>query len=157
MGITNKERKIKSKNKKRSMRNKIRKIMSSRLSTAIALTHAYATHVNAQGRSTPLHTNFYPSSYDIYVDNCASRSITNNMSDFIDKPTQADVRICGTNGVSTGTLMGTVEWEIEDDNGTVHKIRIPNTIYSSVNRNRLLSPQHWAQGANDKYPIREKN
>jgi hypothetical protein len=50
--------------------------------------------------------------------------------------------------------MGTVEWEIEDDNGMAHKIRIPNTIYSAANRNRLLSPQHWAQGAHDRYPIR---
>jgi hypothetical protein len=94
------------------------------------------------------------SSYDIYVDNCASRSITNDLNDLVDKPTQADVHIYGTNGVSTGTLMGTVEWEIEDDYGSIHKIRIPNTIYSAANRNRLLSPQHWAQGANDRYPIR---
>jgi hypothetical protein len=50
--------------------------------------------------------------------------------------------------------MGTVEWEIEDDMGRTHKIRVPNTIYSATNRSRLLSPQHWAQGANDKYPIR---
>jgi hypothetical protein len=149
-----KERRVTKKNKKESMRNKAIKIMSSRLSTALALTHAYATHINTQGRNTPVYTNFHPSSYDIYVDNCVSRSITNNMSDFIDKPTQVDVKIYGTNGISTGTLMGTVEWEIEDDYGTVHKICIPNTIYSSVNRNRLLSPQHWAQGANDRYPIR---
>jgi hypothetical protein len=76
------------------------------------------------------------------------------MSDYIEEPTQADIRIYGTNGVSTGTLMGTVEWEIEDDHGSTHKIRIPNAIYSATNRNRLLSPQHWAQGANDRYPIR---
>jgi hypothetical protein len=76
------------------------------------------------------------------------------MEDFVDDPVPADIRICGTNGTSKGTLMGTVEWEIEDDLGRTHKIRIPNTIYSETNRSRLLSPQHWAQVANDKYPIR---
>jgi hypothetical protein len=76
------------------------------------------------------------------------------MADFVDTPVPADIRIYGTNGVPTGTLMGTVEWEVEDDQGRMHKIRLPNTIYSSGTRNRLLSPQHWAQGANDRYPIR---
>jgi hypothetical protein len=47
-----------------------------------------------------------------------------------------------------------VEWEIEDDLGRTYKLHIPNTIYSATNRNRLLSPQHWAQSANDTYPIR---
>jgi hypothetical protein len=102
---------------KGSMRIRIIKIMKSRTTAALTLSHACATHINAQSRSTPIHTVFHPTSYDIYVDNCASRSITNNLIDFINKPVQADVRIHGTNGVSTGTLMGTVEWEIEDDNG----------------------------------------
>jgi hypothetical protein len=76
------------------------------------------------------------------------------MEDFVDEPVPADIRICGTNGMSKGTLMGTVEWEIEDDQGRTHKIRVPNTIYSANNRSRLMSPQHWAQVANDRYPIR---
>jgi hypothetical protein len=59
------------------MRNRIIKLMSSRLSTALTLSHACTTHVNAQSRSTPVHTDFHPASYDINVDNCASRSITN--------------------------------------------------------------------------------
>lgn len=50
--------------------------------------------------------------------------------------------------------MGTVEWAIEDEAGCVHKIRIPHTIYSEHNRSKLLSPQHWSQEANDRYPVR---
>jgi hypothetical protein len=76
------------------------------------------------------------------------------LRDFIDTPVPADVKIYGTNGTSSGTLMGTVEWPIEDDAGHVHRIRIPRTIYSASNRSKLLSPQHWRQEANDRYPIR---
>jgi hypothetical protein len=50
--------------------------------------------------------------------------------------------------------MGTVEWPIEDDTGCIHKIRIPRTVYAESNRNKLLSPQHWSQEANDRYPTR---
>jgi hypothetical protein len=88
------------------------------------------------------------------VDNCASRCITNDLRDFVDTPVPADVKIYGTNGTSSGTLMGTVEWPIEDDTGRVHKIRIPRTIYSEGNRSKLLSPQHWSQEANDRSPVR---
>jgi hypothetical protein len=99
--------------------------------------HAHATTVN----SLPKHTYFDTDSYELYVDNCASRCITNDLKDFIDTPVPADVKIYGTNGTSSGTLMGTVEWPIEDDTGRVHNIRIPRTIYSESNRSKLLSPQ----------------
>jgi hypothetical protein len=112
--------------------------------------HAHATTVN----SLPKHTYFDTDSYELYVDNRASRCITNDLKDFIDTPVPADVKIYGTNGTSSGTLMGTVEWPIEDDTGRVHNIRIPRTIYSESNRSKLLSPQHWSQEASDRHPIR---
>jgi hypothetical protein len=81
------------------------KIMSRTLQEYETPTKAYATNISTQKRNNTIHTDFHASSYEIYVDNCASRSITNNLSDFIDTPVPADVRIYGTNGVSTGTLM----------------------------------------------------
>jgi hypothetical protein len=110
------------------------KIMSTTLRDAALPTRAYSTNIHTRARSRAVPTDFHSASHDIYVDNCASRSITNNMDDFIDTPVPADIRIYGTNGVSTGTLMGTVEWEIEDDQGRTHRIRGPNTIYSASNR-----------------------
>jgi hypothetical protein len=105
--------------KKKSMRNQIIKIMSLRLAPSRVLTHACATHVNAQSRSTPLHTNFHISSYDIYVDNCASRSITNNMSDFIEEPTQAKYNILSYQQEQT-TVPSTL--------GTGSQRQVPNKI-----------------------------
>jgi hypothetical protein len=74
---------------------------------------AHATTLN----SLPKHTYFDTDSYELYVDNCASRCITNDLADFVDPPVPADVKIYGTNGISSGTLMGTVEWPIEDNTG----------------------------------------
>jgi hypothetical protein len=93
-------------------------------------------------------------SFEIYVDNCASRTLTNDLHDFINSPTPTDITILGTNEKSMGTLMGTIKWSIEDDEGMVHDVMIPNSLYSSDNRSKPLSPQHWAQEANDRHPIR---
>ena len=49
-------------------------------------------------------------------------------------------------------MEGTVEWQIEDDDGKTHTITIPGTIYSPQAHCRLLSPQHWAQKAKDFKP-----
>jgi hypothetical protein len=40
--------------------------------------------------SLPRHTYFDTDSYDLYVDNCASRCITNDLRDFVDTPVPAD-------------------------------------------------------------------
>ncbi len=77
------------------------KIMNNAMQGSAILTRVYATNISTPKRNNTIHTDFHASSYEIYVDNCASRSITNKMSDFIDTPVPADVRIYGTNGVST--------------------------------------------------------
>ena len=47
---------------------------------------------------------------------------------------------------------GTFLMNIEDDNGGVHKIKIPNSFYFPGLWMVLLSPQHWAQQAKDTVP-----
>jgi hypothetical protein len=124
------------------------------ISTNHTSTHMHCMSSTTMQRDRPKPTHYDTDSFDIYVDNCASRSITNDLRDFVDTPVPSNTRIYGTNGVSDGTLMGTVRWSIEDDDGQVHDIVIPNTVYSKGNRNKLLSPQHWSQEVRDRYPIR---
>jgi len=40
-------------------------------------------------------------------------------------------------------------FSIEDDNGKIHRIKIPNSLYLPGLKQCLLSPQHWAQEAGD--------
>jgi hypothetical protein len=48
--------------------------------------------------------------------------------------------------------MGTFKFNIEDNHGKVHHIKIPNSAYGPGLKYCLLSPQHWAQEAQDKFP-----
>ena len=46
---------------------------------------------------------------------------------------------------------GTFKFKIEDDNGKMHKIKIPNSLFVPDLKRCLLSPQHWVQEAKDNY------
>jgi hypothetical protein len=55
-------------------------------------------------------------------------------------------------GISNGleiTGEGTFKFNIKDDEGKQHTIRIANSLYVPKMRRCLLSPQHWAQEARD--------
>jgi hypothetical protein len=49
---------------------------------------------------------------------------------------------------------GTFKFQIEDNDGKVHLIKIPNSKYVPGLKYNLISPQHWAQEAQDHYPKR---
>jgi hypothetical protein len=50
------------------------------------------------------------------------------------------------------THIGTVKWNIYDDNGMYHTLNIPNVYCVPGCEVQLLSPQHWAQELNDSNP-----
>ncbi len=81
---------------------------------------------------------FDTDSYDILIDNCCSHSLTNCKEDFIEPPVQSRVKVRGYNGHTESTMVGTVKWKIQDDDGEIHN-------YTSAVETRLLSPQHWDQ------------
>jgi hypothetical protein len=90
------------------------------------------------------------------VDNCFTACITNSLADIVGTPVPIAARTEGfTGGEALVTAKCTVKWKIEDDHGRTHTIVIPNSLYSKNAPFRLLSPQHWAQQANDHQPKRE--
>eukprot|EP00978_Attheya_sp_CCMP212_P023149 scaffold70211_cov63-Attheya_sp.AAC.2 len=91
-------------------------------------------------------------SYVIAVDNCCTTSITNNLEDFIKPPKTVNQLVAGMGGQVLAVKKGTVKWRIEDDDGKVHVITLPGTLYAPKAPFRLLSPQHWSQQANDNHP-----
>ena len=92
-------------------------------------------------------------SYVIAVDNCCTTSITNDLKDFISPPKTVNQFVSGMGGRVLAIKKGTVRWRIEDDDGKVHVITLPGTLYAENAPFRLLSPQHWSQQANDNHPL----
>jgi hypothetical protein len=59
-------------------------------------------------------------------------------------------------GIQGGLVIeghGTSRFNIKDDNGNVHQIKIPNSMFIPDLKYCLLLPQPWAQEAKDKYPL----
>ena len=85
-------------------------------------------------------------SFVIAVDNCATRSITNDPNDFVETPRKVAVSsIKGISGLIQVLRQGTIKWNICDDEGKTHEMLLPNSFYVPRAPMRLLSPQHWAQ------------
>ena len=97
---------------------------------------------------------FDTDSEPIGIDNRSTRCISSYKTDFEGDLTPIASKIRGLTGLTKGQLyVGTIVWSIEDDDGVVHKLTIPNSIYCPEVTIRLLSPQHWAQIAKDHSPI----
>jgi hypothetical protein len=67
--------------------------------------------------------------------------------------TKKDGIVEGIEGGLTIKGKGTFKFNIEDDHGKVHHIKIPISVYVPVLKYCLLSPQHWVQEAKDKFSL----
>ena len=86
------------------------------------------------------------------IDNGAAACITNDLKDFVGRSRCINQWIKGITGHVQATHRGMVLWKIDDDTGKVHSININGTDYMAGMSNRILSPQHFAQAANDHHP-----
>jgi len=68
----------------------------------------------------PHRVHFDTDSYEILVDNCCSKSITNCLEDFIAPPRSSNMIIKGFNGATATTKVGTVQWRLQDDWASTH-------------------------------------
>ena len=81
---------------------------------------------------------------DLAVDNCASKCMTNDLSDFIIPPTKCNRSIKGL-GTGHATHHGTVRWTLSDDKGVNHSFQIKDVYYVKSLPFRIWSPQHVSQ------------
>ena len=110
--------------------------------------HHYA-FAGINGDSTSSQVHFDSDSFQIGIDNHASYCMANSPHLF-DDLILSDVG--KVDGISEGLAIlgkGTFKFNISDDDGRVHCIRIPNSFYLPKLKGCLLSPQHWAQEAGD--------
>jgi Reverse transcriptase (RNA-dependent DNA polymerase) len=104
------------------------------------------------------HSQFDTDSFPIRVDNCATRSMSFCRHDFEKgslHPSSLMVKGFGQDVRSQVTHKGTIIWQIVDDLGTAHTIRLPDSLLIPRSTDRLLYPQHWAQQAKDNYPMKQ--
>ena len=117
-----------------------------------------ATDDSGHTDGKPRRLSFDSDSFTIYVDNCASRCMTNDSSHFISplKPTDRSkrVKVKGISNFLNVEGEGTIRWRWEDDQGRVHQHIIRGALYVPNLPFCLLSPQHWAKQADDNYPRR---
>jgi GAG-pre-integrase domain len=112
--------------------------------------HAFITNTKAKSKRMAFDTDSFP----IKIDNCCTCCISPNMGDFIG-PVQVvtDKAVQSFNGQVTPVRhMGTIRWMIDDDQGVAREIIIPNLYHIPTAPHRMLSPQHWAQQADDNTP-----
>ena len=96
---------------------------------------------------------FDSDSQPVFVDNCATSSITNDITDCITAIQPVRRKIKGIAGLfKTEIYSTTIKWHFEDDNGAIHTFVLPRSFYIPSTSNRLFSPQHWAQVAKDHKP-----
>jgi hypothetical protein len=91
-------------------------------------------------------------SFVISVDTFASISLGNHLGQFKDLKMHDDMEVEGIQGGLDIKGTGTFNFHIEDDEGGVHLIKIPNSKYVPDLKVCLLSPHYWAQEAKDHYP-----
>jgi len=70
--------------------------------------------------------------------------MTPKLSDFTDDLDTSIIPVKGIAGSLSTAGIGTVQWTVEADDGTIHTFRIPGAYYVPNLPHRLFSPQHWA-------------
>jgi hypothetical protein len=88
-------------------------------------------------------------SFLIGVDSFASVTMATRPNQFEDLILNAGQSVQGIEGGLAIKGHGTFIFNIEDDEGTVHQIKIADSIYVPDLKFCLLSPQHWAQKAHE--------
>jgi hypothetical protein len=101
-------------------------------------------------QTAPPPVRFDSDSYLIGVDNHASRCMANSPHLFEDLHLEnSKGQVDGINSGLDILEHGTFKFNITNDDGKMHAIKIPNSLYVPNLKRCLLSPQHWAQEAGD--------
>jgi hypothetical protein len=98
---------------------------------------------------------FDSDSIPIRINTHAPRCMANAPHLFEDLRLSNEGKVQGINDGLEIKGKGTFKFKIEDNNGQMHKIKIPNSLYLPGLKKCLLLPQHWKQEAGDKHPLPE--
>jgi hypothetical protein len=89
---------------------------------------------------------FDTGSKSLGIDNRAPAFISGYITDFEAPLPECHKVVMGFGGVRVGGVQrGIAVIRLEDDQGVIHKFDLPNSYYVPGTKDRLLSPQHFAQ------------
>ena len=119
----------------------------------------HCAYTSTRGDETQYSKNdvtFQTDSISIGVDTHCSATMSPCPEHFHDlQLTNSLGRCTGINGTLSVGGIGTFYFKLMDDEGVVHDIVIPNSLYIPDLPQSLISPFHWAQQAEDHAPIAE--
>ena len=110
---------------------------------------------NRRATTKACNKQFDSDSQTLMLDDGTSACITNDKNNFIELPKRVDRKVKGIKGHAKATHRGTLKWHVEDDHGLVHVMVIKDAYLIPDAATRILSPQHFAQQADDHYPMAE--
>jgi hypothetical protein len=98
--------------------------------------------VSARKNKEPSPIMFKEDSDWIGLDTFSTNCLTNIINDFYPKPQRCNHRVLGVSNVPTDiTYRGQVAYTITDDNGSTHKLHVPEMYYCATIPYRVPSPQ----------------
>jgi hypothetical protein len=92
-------------------------------------------------------------SYPISINCHVSRCMVNSPHLFKNLQLKQGGEVTGINSGLEIKGIRTFKLKVNDNDGTTHEIKIPNSLYLPDLKRCLLSPQHWVQEAGDNYPL----
>lgn len=95
---------------------------------------------------------FNSDAFIIGVNTHASRCMDNNKAHFTNLDPSAGKVVKGIASILTIAAHSTIHWDVKDDNGRCHHFSISHASYVPALPHALLSPQHWAEEANNDFP-----
>jgi len=114
--------------------------------------HQAMAIASTTGTITRRTVNFDTDSGPMEVDNCCSTCMSSRWEDFEDDLVAVKYNVKGVGG-ARGVMIGTMNFTCQDDNGMVHRHRIPGSHFAPGLEARLFSPQHFAQSKGDTHPL----
>lgn len=89
------------------------------------------------------------------IGNRATTSVSNDIEDFVGPLKETNGTLKGIGGAIKIDGIGTLQIKLADENGIIHNILLPGSLYVKKSPIRLLCPQQWAQTARDNHPKKD--
>ena len=115
--------------------------------------HQAMAIASTTGTITRRAVNFDTDSGPLGVDNRCLKCMSSQREGFADNLVVVKYNVKGVGGTRVLGMIGTMNFTCQDDNGMIHRHRIPGSHFAPGLEARLFSPQQFAQSKGDTHPL----